>query len=135
MLVGERLEDWGGVDGLGVHHVRSALGGFDLNQPHPRYTDVEGLVAGDVILVSEVWVEGLGVESDGRLAGAQLVEERHEPGLGSDVCVRKMVYGCILTILTVLTIFLGTLTSYIRYNRLQVVKGGMTTLTILTIFR
>ncbi len=69
MLIGESLEEWGWVYGLGVHHVRSAVGGgFDPNRPHPHYTDVEGLVV--AILGFEVRVEGLGVEGDGRLGGA-----------------------------------------------------------------
>src|SRR5215217_7561486 len=44
VLVGERLEKRGRVDDRSVYHVRSALCGFDLNQPHLRYTNVEGLV-------------------------------------------------------------------------------------------
>jgi hypothetical protein len=72
-----------------VHHVRFALGGFDLNQPNPRHADVEGLTIGDVVVEPEVRVERLGVQGDRLARGADLVEERRESGVGGDVCVGK----------------------------------------------
>ncbi len=40
MLVGERFQERGGVDGRGIDEGGSPIGGLDLDQPDPIFPDV-----------------------------------------------------------------------------------------------